>query len=94
MVNDFTLQHHASVVAAFSPLECVVLFAVPPSAAASPSRSTAIRSSRRWPPHRELLVALQYHLLNHQSLENGLGRESFLMPKTAAGSALRASSSN
>ena len=47
-------------------------------AAASPSRSTSIRSSRRWPPNRKLLIAPQYHLLNHQSLENGLGRESSL----------------
>ena len=46
---------------------------------------TAFRSRTRWPPHRELLVALQYHLLDHQPLENVLGRDAFFQAEDRRG---------
>ena len=79
------LQRHAGVVTAFGPLDHVV-YCRSAFGRVIPIRNhvdgpgvskTAFPSRTRWPPHRELLVALQNHLLNHQPLEYILGRDAF-----------------
>ena len=39
----------------------------------------------RWSPHSKLLVALQYHLLHHQPLENVFGRDCFFRAEYCRG---------
>ena len=87
------LQRHGGVVAALGPLEGVVrcrsafgrVIPIRNHVDGCGLSKTAICSRTRWPPHRELLVALQYHLLDHQPLENVLGRDSFFQAEDRRG---------
>ena len=87
------LKRHPGVVAAFGSLECVVccrsalgrVIPIRNHVVGRGLSKTAFRSRTRWPPHRELLVALQYHLLDHQPLENVLGRDAFFQAEERRG---------